>query len=391
MPAPRPHSVSRQTPPKVALLIESSNSYGRQLLRSVRAWERAHGPWSIRLTEQGRGAGAPGWLRHWDGDGIIARVDSMRFARALRATGLPVIDVSAGLPRLVFPRVSTEAVGVARLAAAHLLERGLRHFAYCGDRNLVWARRRGRTFAEAVRNAGYRCSVLSPGAETVDGMVELIAGWLKTLVKPVGILACIDLRGQQVLSACRLAGFSVPNEVAVIGVHNDELVCDLCDPPLTSVITNSARTGFLAAELLDRAMRGQKLPLVFHEIEPLGVAARQSTDLAALTDNKVAAAVLFMRRQAAAGANVGDVLRAVPMARTALERRFKAVVGTTPHAHLRKLRIERVQQLLTTTNTPIGEIAAQTGFEHTEYLSVMFRRECGISPRQYRERHRPRR
>ena len=214
---------------------------------------------------------------------------------------------------------------------------------------------------------------------------------LKTLVKPVGILACIDLRGQQVLSACRLAGFSVPNEVAVIGVHNDELVCDLCDPPLTSVITNSARTGFLAAELLDRAMRGQKLPLVFHEIEPLGVAARQSTDLAALTDNKVAAAVLFMRRQAAAGANVGDVLRAVPMARTALERRFKAVVGTTPHAHLRKLRIERVQQLLTTTNTPIGEIAAQTGFEHTEYLSVMFRRECGISPRQYRERHRPKR
>ena len=356
----------------------------------MRAWERAHGPWLIRLTEQGRGAGAPSWLRRWDGNGIIARVDSMQFARVLQATGLPVIDVSAGLPRLVFPRVSTEAAGVARLAATHLLERGLRHFAYCGDRNLVWARRRGRTFAEAVRTAGYRCSVLSPGAEAVDDMVELIAKWLKTLVKPVGILACIDLRGQQVLRACRLAGFSVPNEVAFIGVHNDELVCDLCDPPLTSVITNTSRTGFLAAELLDRAMRGQILPLVFHEIEPLGIAARQSTDLAALTDTKVAAAVLFMRQQAAAGANVGDVLRAVPMARTALERRFKAVVGTTPHAHLRKLRIERVQHLLTSTNTPIGEIAAQTGFEHTEHLSAMFRRECGISPRQYRARHRPR-
>jgi len=210
------------------------------------------------------------------------------------------------------------------------------------------------------------------------------------LVKPVGILACIDLRGQQVLSACRLAGFSVPSDVAVIGVHNDELVCDLCDPPLSSVITNARRTGFLAAELLDRAMRGEKLPVVFHEIEPLGMAARQSTDLAALNDTKVADAVLFMRQQATAGANIGDVLRAVPMARTALERRFKAVVGTTPHAHMRKLRIERVQQLLVSTNMPIGEIATQTGFEHTEYLSAMFRRECGMSPRQYRERHRPR-
>lgn len=390
MPPPRPHPVSRPGPPKVALLIESSNSYGRELLHSVRDWERAHGPWLIRLTEEGRGAGAPSWLRHWDGDGIIARVESRQFARALRATGLPVIDVSAGLSQLVFPRVSTEATGVARLAATHLLERGLRHFGYCGDRNLVWARRRGRRFAEAVREAGYRCSVLSPGAESVDDLVERIANWLKTLVKPVGILACIDLRGQQVLSACRLAGFSVPSDVAVIGVHNDELVCDLCDPPLSSVITNARRTGFLAAELLDRAMRGEKLPVVFHEIEPLGMAARQSTDLAALNDTKVADAVLFMRQQATAGANIGDVLRAVPMARTALERRFKAVVGTTPHAHMRKLRIERVQQLLVSTNMPIGEIATQTGFEHTEYLSAMFRRECGMSPRQYRERHRPR-
>ena len=135
-------------------------------------------------------------------------------------------------------------------------------------------------------------------------------------------------------------------------------------------------------------MAGKRVAVALHEIAPQGVVARQSTDLAAVGDAKIAGVVRFMRQQAAGGVNVGDVLRAVPMARTSLERRFKAVLGTTPHAHLRKLRIERVKELLTGTSLPVGEIAAATGFEHPEYLSAMFRRECGVSPREFRTRHR---
>ncbi len=373
--------------PKVALLIETSNSYARELLHGVRAWVREHGPWAIRLTEQGRGAAVPGWLRGWDGDGVIARVENARIARELRATGLPVIDVSAALPRLVFPRVATDAEGAARLAAAHLAERGLRSFAYCGDRRFHWARRRGEAFVRATRASGGRCAVFTPEPGPVDDEVGEIARWLKTLPRPAGVLASLDLRGQQVLAACSLAGLAVPDEIAVIGVHNDELLCELCDPPLSSVIPNAHRAGYEAAALLARAMAGKRLPLALHEIAPLGVAARQSTDLAAVGDAKIAGAVRFMRQQAAGGANVADVLRAVPMARTALERRFKAALGTTPHAHLRKLRMERVQHLLASTSLPVGEIAAATGFEHPEYLSAMFRRECGLTPREYRLRH----
>ncbi len=377
-------------PPKVALLIETSNSYARELLQGVRAWVGENGPWSLRLTEQGRGAAVPAWLRRWDGDGVIARVENGRIARALRATKLPVIDVSAALPRLVFPRVATETAGVAELAATHLIERGLRHFAYCGDRRFHWARRRGEAFARDTRAAGGSCAMFAPVPGAVDDEVEEIARWLRTLPRPVGVLACLDLRGQQVIAACRRAGLAVPDEVAVIGVHNDELLCDLCDPPLSSVIPNAARAGYEAAGLLARAMAGRKVPVVWREIPPRGVVARQSTDLAAVRDAKIAGAVRYMREQAAGGANVGDVLRAVPMARTALERRFKAALGTTPHAHLRKLRMERVQQLLANTSLPVGEIAAVTGFEHPEYLSAMFRRECGMSPRAYRARHRAR-
>ena len=375
--------------PKVALLVETSNSYARELLHGVRAWVRENGPWSIRLTEQGRGADVPAWLRQWDGDGVIARVENVQIARALRANGLPVIDVSAALPRLVFPRVATDAEGAAQLAATHLVERGLKRFAYCGYHGAHWSRRRGEAFASAVRAAGGKCAVFSPRPGPVDEEIGAMAEWLKSLARPVGVLAAIDPRGQQVLAAARLAGLAVPDEVAVIGVHNDELLCDLCDPPLSSVIPNAQRAGYVAAGLLAKAMAGKWLPVALHEIAPLGVASRQSTDVAAVGDDKIAEAVRYMRQQAAGGANVGDVLRAVPMARTALERKFKAVLGTTPHAHLRKLRMERVQELLASTSLPVGEVAAATGFENPEYLSAMFRLECGMSPREWRARHRP--
>jgi LacI family transcriptional regulator len=381
------HAGGVPQPRKVALLIETSNRYARELLRGVRAWVGEHEAWTIRLTEQGRGAAVPDWLRGWDGDGVIARVESAAGARQLRATGLPVIDVSAALPRLWFPRVATDAEGAARLAAAHLGERGLRNFAYCGDRRFHWARRRGAAFASAVRAGGGRCAIFSPPPGSVDAEVEAIARWLRTLPRPLGVLASLDLRGQQVLAACRLAGLRVPDEVAVIGVHNDELLCELCDPPLSSVIPNARRAGYEAAALLARAMAGRGVPVALHEIPPLGVAARQSTDIAAVGDARIAEAVRVMRERAAAGANVGDVLRAVPMARTAFERRFKAALGTTPHAHLRRLRLARVQALLSGTTLSIGEIAAATGFEHAEYLSAMFRRECGQTPRAYRKRH----
>ncbi len=378
-----------KTPRKVALLIETSNSYARALLHGVRAWVREHEAWTIRLTEQGRGAAVPAWLRGWDGDGVIARVESAEIARALRATGLPVIDVSAALPRLVFPRVATDAKGAAQLAATHLGERGLRYFAYCGDRRFHWARRRGEAFVAAVRTiAAERCAVFAPTPGAVDDEVEEIARWLKTLPRPVGVLVSLDLRGQQVLAACRLAGLAVPEEVAVIGVHNDELLCELCDPPLSSVIPNAPRAGYEAAALLARAMAGKKPGLKLHEIAPLGVAARQSTDVAAVGDAKIGSVIRFMRARAVAGANVGDVLRAVPMARTALERRFKAAFGAAPHTHMRKLRMERVRELLAGTSLTVGEIAEVTGFAHPEYLSAMFRRKCGVTPREYRARHR---
>lgn len=379
--------------PRVALLIEMSNGYARELLYGIRAYLREHSPWTIHLAEHGRGGLPPAWLRGWTGDGIIARVENRRIADALHATGRPVVDVSAALPEPEFPRVATDSQAVTRLAAEHLLERGFRHFGYCGDDRFEWSNRRAGFFGAELRARGHACAVFAPRRGTRPGPaweaeLDDIAGWIRGLARPVGIMACYDIRGQQVLEACRRLGVGVPDEVAVMGVHNDDLLCDLCDPPLTSVVPDARRAGYTAATLLTRLMRGERVPAQAVAIEPIGVATRQSTDVVAVADRQVSAAVRYLREHACENISVGDLLKAVPMSRSALERRFKQWLGRTPHDQLLRVKIDRVKTMLATTDLPLAVVAERTGFEHTEYLSVVFKRVTGLRPSAYRARHR---
>jgi LacI family transcriptional regulator len=397
--------------PRIALLIETSNAYARELLRGIRHYVREHQPWSISLTERGRAEALPGWLVHWRGDGIIARLENQATAEAVEATGLPVVDVSNGLETPRYPRVITDSRAATRFAANHLLERGFQHFGYCGDPRYHWSNLRGRFFSDHLRETGHDCHVFAaenppatqfrPGFPAVAGQweaeclrvgsweaeVEGIANWLASLPKPVGVMACYDIRGQQVLEACRRRDLSVPETVAVIGVHNDELLCDLCDPPLSSVIPNARRAGHEAAALLDQMLHGEKLPQIQVLIEPIGVATRQSTDVVAVSDPKVAAAVRFMREHACERIDVSDVLKAVPISRSSLERRFKELLSRTPHEQIIQVKIERVKSLLATTDLPLAVIAERIGFEHIEYMSVAFKRATGVAPSEFRARN----
>lgn len=381
------------SPRKVALLIETSNTYAREVLHGIRAWQRGNGEWSIRHSEQGRGARVPAWLGDWRGDGVIARVENTRIAEALRRTRLPVVDVSAALAEPPFPRVVTDSDAAMRLAAEHLCERGFVHFGYCGDARFLWARQRGEYFQKHLARAGRTCAfftapaggALRPGG---DAEVRAIARWLARLPRPAGVLACYDLRGQQVLTACQLAGLRVPDEIAVMGVHNDELVCDLCAPPLTSVIPDARRAGYEAAALLARMMAGERVAAGIRTVPPIGIACRQSTDVVAVSDAKVAAVVKYMREHAHEGIDVADVLRAVPLSRTLLERRFKTLLGRTPHEYLLRTRLDRVRALLATMDLSLAAIAERTGFAYQEYLTVVFRRETGMTPTAFRRRQR---
>lgn len=375
---------------RVALVIETSNAYARNLLLGVVGYIREHAPWSFYLVEQGRGDDPPAWLARWDGDGIIARIESPRIAEAVVSSGLPAVDVSAARHIPSLPWVETDDIAIANLAADHLLERGFKHLAFCGDGRFAWSRQRDEAFSRRVTEAGleiYHAPPASAPGEPASEMAALLH-WLRALPKPVGVFACYDLRGQQVLDACRHLRLAVPEEVAVLGVDNDELLCELAYPPLSSVIPNARRAGYEAAALLERLMRGETLATLETRVPPLGLHARQSTDVLAIEDPHVAQAVRYIREHACDPIDVADVLRVVPVSRRILEKRFLKLLNRTPHAEILNARLNRVRQLLTDTELSLEEIAVRSGFEHPEYLSVVFKRELGLTPRDYRRRHR---
>jgi LacI family transcriptional regulator len=384
-----PQSRLRKYPrPNVALLIETSNSYARGLLHGIRAYLREHRSWSIYLGEQRRGEPAPGWLRKWRGDGIIARIENPAIARAVLATGLPAIDVSAARHVPNIPYVETDDEAIARLAAEHLLQRQFRHFGFCGVPHFNWSCWREEQFQQAITTAGHDCQIYHPGSRARipwEQEKEALAAWIRRLPKPVGVMAAYDIRGREVLDVCRQLSINVPEEVAVIAVDNDELLCDLADPPLSSVIPDTLRTGYEAAQLLDEMMTGQRVAPVAHLVKPLGIATRHSTDVLATNDTEFSAAARFIRAHATEGICVEDVLRAVPLSRRVLESRFKRLLGRTPHEEILRVRIERAKELLAETDLSLAAIARRTGYAHVEYLSVVFKRETGLSPSAYRE------
>jgi len=379
-------------PRKVALLVETSNAYARELLHGVRAWLREHGGWTFALAEAGRGAPPPEWLSRWRGDGIIARIETLEIARAVAATRLPAVDLSAArlLPSL--PWLETNDRAVARVAAEHLRERGFQHFAYCGEPRFNWSQWRGDAFVAHLASQGHACEVYPPkggktepvsGAGSASDSARL-ARWIRRLPKPVAIFAAYDIRGLEVLEVCRRLRLHVPDEVAVLGVDNDELLCDLADPPLSSVMPDVRRTGWEAAALLDRMMRGEKVLNDGRLFEPRGVAVRQSTDVVAVTDRHIASAVRYIRQQACNGISVSDVVKQVPMSRRVLETRFRKLLGCSPHDQILRVKLDRVKRLLSETDLPLAAIADRTGFAHVEYLSVAFKRNVGLTASDFR-------
>lgn len=378
--------------PHVALVIETSLVYGRRILRGITSYLRTHGPWSIFLDQREDQSPVPAWLEHWHGDGVICRMTNVRLAEALVRTRVPIIDLNDYVD-LGLQGVWSDHAAIGRLAAKHLLDCGFRRFAFCGFSGQQWSVRRRDGFVQFVEQSGAPCSVYESRwnqrrSHPWEQEQQKLSTWLKSLPKPVGIMACNDMRGQHVLDACRGAEIVVPEEVAVVGVDNDELLCDLCDPPLSSVIPNPERIGYEAAAILDQLMAKKKVSQRHWLIEPLGVATRQSTDVLSIDDPGISAAVKFIRDSACNGATVQQIIDRVAISRSALERGFQKYLGRTPQAEIRHVQIKRVKELLTQTELPLAHIAKLTGYEHPEYMSFVFKRETGQTPGQFRRQTR---
>lgn len=375
--------------PHVALLIETSRSYGRGLLRGVRRYISEHGPWSVYLELRALDSPAPPWLRRWRGDGILSRTGSRAMLSAVRQARVPTVELRASRLKHPFPSVGVDNRALGRMVAEHLLERGFRRFGvYEIDTEIYFEQRRD-DFVRTLAGAGYPCEVYrAPGHRERPLLWEKhqndLARWVKALPKPAGIMACTDQLGFWLLDACRRAGVAVPEEVAVVGVENEQALCTMASPPLSSVRFNPDRIGYEAAALLDRMMRGGSAPRRPILIEPIGIVTRQSSDIIAIDDPLVAQALRFIRQRACEGIGVEDVLDAVPVSRSSLERRMRRVLGRSPKAQILSVRLDRVRQLLGETDLSLSAIAQRTGFKHPQYLSAAFKKSFGQTPGEYR-------
>ena len=385
--------------PQVAQLLETSTEYGRGLLRGIVRYSRLHGPWSLYV--------APGHLeqalpkaKSWSGTGIIARMRSLEMAKQIRATGLPFVASSLDefrppRPGDKFGEIRTNSTAIARMAAAHLMDRNLRHFAFCGFHGCAWSSCREEVFSQCLSEQRYECHThrielgnwmhLPNWIEDWEHEQRILLDWLKSLPTPVGLMACNDICGREVLQACAAAGLRVPDDVAVVGVDNDEMMCELSTPPLSSIALDVEKAGYEAARLLDSLMSGHWAGDRVVQVEPVYVVTRQSSDVMALADPSVASALRFIKDHAAQPIDVSHVIEHAGVSRRTLERRFARVLDRSISSAITQCRLERAKRLLLETDLPSGRVATGAGFGTIKTFNRVFRRAAGVSPQRFRQ------
>jgi LacI family transcriptional regulator len=339
-------------------------------------------------------------MEEWGGTGIIARVETPEVARAILATGLPLIvldlkqeQLAPGNPLSQTSEVCPDSQQAGRMAAEHLWAKGFQKFAFVGaPDDPPWSTRRKDGFAQYLAQAGFSCHDYPLPQSTRDRQWSReqprMVRWLQSLPKPVGLMACDDDRGRQVLTACRVADIQVPEDVAVIGVDNDEVLCDVSDPPLSSVALDTPKAGYEAAALLDSLMSGRTCRPRRILVPPLFVVERRSTEVMVLNDREVALTLRFIHDHAGQPLAVKEIARASRLSRRMLELRFRRGVGRTIHEEIQRVRLERAKRLLIETDLPMSQLAPAAGFAGTSYFSKVFQQALGVSPGDYRRRTR---
>jgi len=378
--------------PSVLLFVETSREFGRGLLHGIARYSRLHGPWRVYRWPGALDSMLPEW-KYLKIDGAIVR--DVKVVEGLVHSGIPVIFAQHNQESYApFPSIITDSASIGGMAAEHFLDRGFRNFAYCGLDEFAWSRGRGQSFRQRLEQAGFAADLYQQPASKKGRALRNeqndIAQWLKALPKPVAVMCCNDDRALLVIEACKLIGCGVPDDVAVLGVDDDVLVCDLADPPISSIALNTDGAGYEAARLLDQLMKGDKMAGQVIPVQPTHIVTRMSTDMLAVTDPDVTAALGFIRRNANRLIQVDDVVEATTASRRVLEKRFKAILHRSVHQEIRRVRVNNIIRLLVGTDMSVTDIAAHCGFDGVEHIARHFRKETGVSLREYRKRHAPR-
>lgn len=365
---------------KVALHFNMARVHQQGIVRGIIEYATVRGNWklfgSFWTLESVKD------LRRWDGDGVIAAVEDPASARTLRRSGVPVVDIAETVGGVGFSLVTNDNIETGRMGGEYLIATGLSNFAYCGVADAVWSEKRLEGFTCAVGTAVAGFSNTAQWWQTGDIPRELTS-FLKKLPKPIGLMAANDTVGVKVAGACRAAGLHVPDEVAIVGVDNEDILCQLSATHLSSIPFDRREIGFRAAERLDALMRGLVDAMPPLAVPPLPVVTRASTEVVIASDPLVREAMKVIRDKAGRlGAD--EVAPEVYSSRRNLERRFRAGTGRGLLEEIHRVRVNYAKRLLRESDLPLGKIAAAAGFQSPQRFSAVFRRYAGMSPPEFR-------
>jgi len=370
-----------RTRKKIALLVETSHGSGREILRGIARYARQSGDWQLFHGAGGLNDAFPDWMVNWDGDAVIARVQNQETLSNLEKLDIPVVDV-LGVCENRFPLVHVDDCAIATLVANHFRSRDFRHFAFYGIAGENWSERRATSFRESCADAVSFHLHETPrksGGRGTTAFREL-QEWVRGLPRPVGMMVASDQRGLELLEACLSEGISVPEEIAVIGVDNDTPLCEIADPPLSSVRGGHFNVGLQAAHLVDLLLGGEKPPRSTILIPPNGIIERESSQIHAIDDPVIATSVRFIREHLADSITNDSIARAVGLSRTLLQKRFREATGQSIREFILARRVERAISLIETTDITLADVAWRCGFKHQEYLGQVIKKATGETP-----------
>jgi len=378
---------------EVAIAMEAATSFSRGVLAGVSEWLALHSGWLVTIDDREREAPIPGWLLRWSGDGILSGLPERALPQPWRGSRRSVVHVRGRLTLEQLPGIYPDDDAAVRLAVSHLVERGVRQFGvFPGASGTA-----GRCEAVVRHAEAAGCAVDVFGAPRSSSRSRLdggparhtLAAWLASLRKPVGIVAIDDVQALQILEVCREQGLAVPDEVAVAAIGDDDALCDLATPALTSVIHDRARIGREAARLLDESMRAGRGPSAVVLVPPVGITVRRSSDVLAVDDADIKQAIKLIKARGCTDLSAAEVAMTVGVSRRLLDRKFQQFLGRTIHEELQRTKLAEAKRLLAETDHKLLVVSVRAGFTHAAQLCNVFKTAVGMSPMQYRKATRP--
>ena len=378
---------------KVALVFKTRLEENQRILSAISKYNRFHENWTAFVDDQAVSQQNPEWLLKQSWDGVITRHSAPELVQACLERAIPIVDLSDG-PNFSnqVPKIRPDNQSIGHIGAEYFVEKGYQHFAFCGFSTEEWALDRENGFREALELTGRSCHCFDSSYPKVnepdwEEKEELkIQAWLDQLPQPLALMCCNDLRALQAMHACRQLDLRVPEEVAILGVNNETVRCELSNPQLSSIPLNTNYYGQMAAETLTRLMNGNSPESMDLLIDPLEVVTRRSTDMLCIEDKNVAEALHIIKNNACQGLTVDAVVQQVSVSRSILERRFRKHIGRSPQEEIRSVQIQKIKQLLKETDYTLAHIAEIAGFDHPEYMSVVFKKHLKMTPIQYRKK-----